>query len=129
MRGGVCHEQDCMVHSEFRDGNVPAGFQQKRVFSDALSCLPSGVEKVYLRSDTAGYQHELLQYCERGENKRFGRIEFAISSDVSPEFKRVVFKVCDSFGSLIFQGVSFWKARNGSFGLPGIIREWSYWFM
>jgi Transposase DDE domain group 1 len=44
-------EQDCMAYSEFRDGNVPAGFQQKRVLSETLSCLPPGVEKVYLRSD------------------------------------------------------------------------------
>ncbi|MDQ1350167.1 MAG: hypothetical protein QG657_468 [Acidobacteriota bacterium] len=109
-------EQDCMVHSEFRDGNVPAGFQQKRVFSDALSCIPagvSGVEKIYLRSDTAGYQHELLQYCERGENKRFGRIEFAISSDVSPEFKRVVFKVCESEWHPIYREVNGQKEETG----------------
>ena len=89
-------EQAFILHTEFRDGNVPAGFQQKRVFSEALSYLPSGVEKVYLRSDTAGYQHELLKYCEQGENERFGRIEFAIGCDVTGEFKREVFKVCES---------------------------------
>jgi hypothetical protein len=109
-------EQGCMVYTEFRDGNVPAGFQQKRVFSEALSCLPSGVsgvEKVYLRSDTAGYQHELLQYCERGENKRFGRIEFAISCDVSPEFKRVVFKVCEAEWHPIYREVNGQKEETG----------------
>jgi hypothetical protein len=106
-------EQGCMVYTEFRDGNVPAGFQQKRVFSDALSCMPLGVEKVYLRSDTAGYQHELLQYCERGENKRFGRIEFAISCDISPEFKRVVFKVCESEWHPIYRKVNGQKEETG----------------
>ena len=34
------HEADLVVHSEFRDGNVPA-----------------------MRSDSAGYQKELLKYC------------------------------------------------------------------
>jgi hypothetical protein len=52
--------------------------------------LPEGVEKVYLRSDTAGYQHDLLRYCEKGVNKRFGRIEFAIGADVTREFRRAV---------------------------------------
>jgi hypothetical protein len=48
------------------------------------------VKKVYLRSDTAGYQHDLLKYCEQGKNKRFGRIEFAIGCDVTKEFRKAV---------------------------------------
>lgn len=52
--------------------------------------LPKGVTKVYLRSDTAGYQHDLLKYCEKGENERFGRIEFAVGADVTHEFKKAV---------------------------------------
>ena len=83
-------EQGVIVHSEFRDGNVPAGYEQVRVLKEALRCLPEGVEQVRLRSDTAGYQHDLLKYCEVGDNERFGRIEFAIGCDVSPEFKRAV---------------------------------------
>jgi hypothetical protein len=86
-------EQKYMLYSEFRDGNVPAGYEQKRVLKEALECLPEGVEKVYVRSDTAGYQHELLRYCEKGENERWGRIEFAISCDVVEEFKRAVNEV------------------------------------
>lgn len=83
-------EQDLVLHSEFRDGNVPAGYEQLRVCKDALDMLPEGVTKVYLRSDTAGYQHDLLKYCEKGENKRFGRIEFAIGADVTKEFRKAV---------------------------------------
>ncbi len=59
-------EQGVFVHSEFRDGNVPAGHQQLRVLQAALAALPSGVEKVCLRSDTAGYQQDLLLYCGQG---------------------------------------------------------------
>lgn len=69
------YEHGVILHTEFRDGNVPAGFEQLRVFKKALDCLPEDVEKVKLRSDTAGYQHDLLRYCEKGENERFGRIE------------------------------------------------------
>ena len=86
-------EHQVIVHTEFRDGNVPAGFEQLRVFKAALKCLPAGVEKVRLRSDTAGYQHELLRYCDKGENKRFGKIEFAIGCDVTPAFKEAVSEV------------------------------------
>ena len=89
-------EQELLLHTEFRDGNVPAGYEQLRVFKEALDLLPEGVEKVYLRSDTAGYQHDLLRYCEKGENKRFGRIAFAIGADVTKEFKKAVAEVEDS---------------------------------
>ena len=82
-------EQELVLHTEFRDGNVPAGYEQLRVFKEALDLLPEGVTKVYLRSDTAGYQHDLMAYCDRGD-KRFGRIEFAIGADVTPEFKKAV---------------------------------------
>jgi Transposase DDE domain group 1 len=83
-------EQELVLHSEFRDGNVPAGYEQLRVFTESLDMLPEGVDKVYLRSDTAGYQHDLLRYCEKGEHPRFGRIEFAIGADVTKEFKKAV---------------------------------------
>ena len=36
-------EADLVVHSEFRDGNVPAGHQQLRVLKEALGHLPVGV--------------------------------------------------------------------------------------
>ena len=96
-------EQGLVLHTEFRDGNVPAGYEQLRVFQESLALLPERVEKVRLRSDTAGYQHELLRYCAQGENKRFGRIEFAIGSDVTPEFKRAVMEVSDSDWQSIYR--------------------------
>lgn len=86
-------EQNLVVHSEFRDGNVPAGYEQLRVFKDSLDHLPAGVEKVRMRSDSAGYQHDLLRYCDSGGSERFGRIEFAVSCDVTPQFKAAVFQV------------------------------------
>jgi hypothetical protein len=83
-------EQQVVLHTEFRDGNVPAGYDQLRVLKESLSLLPEGVEQVRLRSDTAGYQHSILRYCEQGEDCRFGRIEFAVGADVNPEFKRAI---------------------------------------
>jgi hypothetical protein len=89
-------EQGIVLHTEFRDGNVPAGFQQLRVFKEALDCLPEEVKSVRLRSDTAGYQHNLLRYCAKGESSRFGVIDFAIGCDVTQEFKKAVAQVEES---------------------------------
>jgi len=83
-------EQELMLHSEFRDGNVPAGYEELRVIKDALAFLPLSVKVVRVRSDTAGYEHKFLRWLDCVDNKRFGRIEFAISCDVSREFKTAV---------------------------------------
>jgi hypothetical protein len=59
-------EQQMVVRSEFRDGNVPAGFEQLRVLKQSLESLPEGVEKISMRSDSAGYRWDLLQLlCRR----------------------------------------------------------------
>lgn len=89
-------ESRMVLHSEFRDGNVPAGYQQLRVFIDALNQLPRGVEDVFLRSDSAGYEWELLRYCAEGTHERFGVIPFAVSCDVNEEFKKAVRAVPES---------------------------------
>lgn len=95
------------MHTEFRDGNVPAGHEQLRVLKESLKLLPEGVKNVRLRSDTAGYQHELMKYCEKGENKRFGRIEFAIGPDVTREFKKAVSEIEK------FEGHPVYKEEKG----------------
>ena len=82
-----------MVHTEFRDGNVPAGHEQLRVLRESLEYLPSGIDQVLMRSDTAGYQQELLRYCAEGRDQRFGVIGFAVGVDVTSEFKKTVAQV------------------------------------
>jgi len=110
-------EQGVIVHTEFRDGNVPAGFEQLRVFGEALEILPEGVEQVRLRSDTAGYQHDLLKYCDMGENERFRKIEFAVGCDVTPEFKKAVSGVPDCDWSPLTRTVDGEEKETG--------REWA----
>lgn len=106
-------EQEIILHSEFRDGNVPAGFEQLRVFKEALACLPEGIEQVRLRSDTAGYQHNLLRYCASGANSRFGVVEFAIGCDVTPEYKKAVSEVEESQWHPIYKLVNGIKEKTG----------------
>jgi hypothetical protein len=99
-------EMGVILHTEFRDGNVPAGYEQLRVFTEALECLPSQIEKVRLRSDTAGYQHGLLKYCATGANERFGVIEFAIGCNVSKEFKKAVSDLEESEWKALYKEVN-----------------------
>jgi hypothetical protein len=106
-------EQGIVLHTEFRDGNVPAGFEQLRVFKEALACLPEEVKQVRLRSDTAGYQHDLLRYCATGENRRFGVIDFAIGCDVTQEFKKAVAQVEESEWKPIYKTAYGKKYKTG----------------
>jgi len=106
-------EQGIILHTEFRDGNVPAGFEQLRVFKEALDCLPEQVKKVRLRSDSAGYQHNLLRYCATGENSRFRVIEFAIGCNVTKEFKEAVAQVEESEWKPIYKTAYGKKYKTG----------------
>ena len=111
------HERGVMLYSEFRDGNVTAGHEQLRVLKEALSYLPSGIRKVRLRSDTAGYQHELLRYCDEEDNKRFGRIEFAIGCDVIKAFRKAVEEVSEE------DWMPFYRKVNGTLVETG--KQWA----
>ncbi len=81
-------EHGMLLHSEFRDGNVNAGFEQLRILKETLSLLPSDVNHAYLRSDSAGYQEDLIRYCAEGNDPRFGVIPFAIAARVSAGIKK-----------------------------------------
>jgi hypothetical protein len=96
-------EQDLIVHSEFRDGNVPAGYDLLRVFKETLTLLPESVRTVYLRSDSAGYQWDLLTYCAEGAKKK---IEFSVSVDVTPAFKCAVNEVGEDDWQTLYKYVS-----------------------
>ena len=76
-----CPELGAVVHTEFRDGNVPASREKKRVVAEALLRLPPRIAKVTVRADTAGYQEELIRFCNDPEVRpeslrRFGVIRF-----------------------------------------------------
>ncbi len=86
-------EQGVMLHSEFRDGNVPAGHEHLRVLKDSLAVLPEGIRKARLRTDTAGYRQDLLLYCGEGKDRRFGVIEFAVGADVTDALRKAVLSV------------------------------------
>lgn len=71
-----------------------------------------------MRSDTAGYEHELLKYCDRENNKWCGRIEFTVSTDVSPEFKKAVGEIGDEDWGVLMK-------REGSGKVTETTRQWA----
>jgi hypothetical protein len=79
-------EEDLILADEFRDGNVPAGMGLLPVLKDALSALPSSVRLIRVRSDSAAYVHELLNWCRKEVAGR-PRIEFAISAEMREELR------------------------------------------
>ena len=112
------YEQGILLHSEFRDGNVNAGFEQLRLLKLSLDRLPQSVESVSLRSDSAGYQENLLRYCAEGESTRFGVIEFAISAKVTAAYKAVVVELEETDWQPVY-------ISDGHDGLIKTDQEWA----
>lgn len=75
-------EQDVVLADEFRDGNVSASSGNRRVIERALAALPEGVEEVYLRADSALYEHSLMVFLDQR------KVGFAISVPVSEGLAR-----------------------------------------
>ena len=88
-----CPEHDLVVGTRYEDGNVHPGWRQLEELEQILDSLPEQVKSVALRSDSAGYQSDLLTYCAEGKNPRFGFISAAISCPVGQELKEAVKRV------------------------------------
>jgi hypothetical protein len=74
-------EQRLILRDQFRDGNVPAGFDLLPFVEAAFAALPSGVVHRYFRSDSAAYDHALLRWLDRE------KIGFAVSADVGESLR------------------------------------------
>lgn len=68
-------ELGAVVHEEFRHGNEPPGSGALRFLKEAVAQLPECVEQVRVRSDSAWYIAELMDWChEHGH-------QFSITAD------------------------------------------------
>jgi len=68
-------ELDLVVHEEFRQGAVPPQSDALNFLKDTIRQLPSTVTRLYVRSDSAWYQKDVLDYCEEHG------IGFAVTAD------------------------------------------------
>ena len=87
-------EQDIILADEFRDGNVPAGSGNRRVVEEALAALPGGIAKIYLRGDSALYEHELMRWLDEQA------IGYAISADMSPQLSQCIAALPEDYWKL-----------------------------
>lgn len=77
----VWAELGLIVGDEFRDGNVRAGHGVKKFYETIKRRLPTTVEKIRVRSDSAAYEHKFIsQLVEDGT-------EFTISADMSTQLR------------------------------------------
>jgi hypothetical protein len=91
-------EQDLILSDEFRDGNVPAGMDCLTSFLRAMRALPHSVETIYFRSDSAAYQHKLLDRMREGIELHGKKVPvyFAISADVSEALRGKITSLSES---------------------------------
>jgi hypothetical protein len=100
-------ETGLVLADEFRDGNVPAAKDIKRVVDVAYEMLPSGQWKVRVRSDSAAYQQDVLEHWR---NRGW---EFAVSADMSPQLKQEIEALPD-------ESWKIWKGEKHD-----MVREWA----
>ena len=62
---------------------MPAGHEMLRILKESLAALPPGIEKVRLRMDSAGYQHDVLKLCATGDGGKREMMEFTVSDDMT----------------------------------------------
>jgi len=92
---------------EFRQGNVPASKDIKRMVDEAYEALPPGPWQVKVRSDSAAYKQEDLEHWnDRGWS-------FAVSADMTTHLHAEIEKLPDDAWKV-------WKTEKA-----GTIREWA----
>lgn len=103
----VWAETMLILNDEFRDGNVSVGKDIKRIVDESVSMLPSHSWRINIRSDSAAYDIDTLDYWDR---KRWG---FAVSADMHTPLRQEVERLPE-------QAWKLWKVEK-----EGVVREWA----
>jgi len=77
-------ETDELLHVEVRSGNTHPGAKAVSYLRRLAKKIPSSVEKIYLRSDSAFYNREVVEFCEE---KGW---EFSITADQTAALLRAI---------------------------------------
>lgn len=96
-----------LMNDEFRKGNVSPGKDIQRMVDESVEMLPPGDWKIKVRSDSAAYNLETLDYWDR---KHW---EFAVSADLHPPLRQEIERLPEEAWKL-------WKVEK-----EGIVREWA----
>jgi hypothetical protein len=101
-------ETGLVLADEFREGNVPASKDIRRMVDEAYGALPPGEWQVRVRSDSAAYEPEGILDHWQGQGWEFG-----VSADLSPQLRRAILELPEGAWCA-------WKQESG-----GVVREWS----
>ena len=101
-------ETGLVLRDEFREGNVPASKDIRRVVDEAYEALCSEEWNVRVRSDSAAYEPEGILDHWHGKGW-----EFAVSADMSPQLRGAI-------EGLPEQDWHAWKTEAN-----GVVREWT----
>ncbi len=82
-------EEDLILKDEFRDGNVLASYDCLRSLAESIGILPESVKEVRFRSDSAAYNHNVLDNLSEDitVSGRKVRVKYAISADMTAALK------------------------------------------
>jgi len=103
----VWAETMLLLNDEFRDGNVSAGKDIKRMVDEAVATLPQRLWQIKIRSDAAAYEMKTLDYWD---SKHWG---FAVSAEMHTALKKEI-------GNLPEDAWRFWNTDK-----TGFVKEWA----
>lgn len=100
-------ETGLVLADEFRQGNVLAGHGMKEMVDAAYDMLPPRQWRVRVRSDSAAYQQDVLDYWQK---RGWG---FAVSADMSRQLRKEI-------EALPAEAWKMWRIDK-----EGVVREWA----
>ena len=103
----VWAETMLILNDEFRDGNVSAGKDIKRMVDEAVAMLPQESWQIKIRSDAAAYEIKTLDYWD---SKHWG---FAVSAEMHTALKKEIERLPED-------AWHFWNIDK-----TGFVKEWA----
>lgn len=77
-------EAKTVLMLEFRPGNAQPGADALRFLKKCLKALPRTIEEIFLRSDSAWYQAEVLDHCQKKG------VKFTVTADKDKAVKQLI---------------------------------------
>jgi hypothetical protein len=85
-----CPELDCIMGTEFRDGNVPAKMNLMQMLQVCVRGLPKSIKQIYYRGDSASFQKDFMKSMASGTLvEGCGVIYFTVSALMNPHIKKL----------------------------------------
>ncbi len=99
---GHLAENGLVIGDEFREGNESPASRNLEFIKYCISQMPEGKRIKYLRSDSAAYQSEIINFCEDND------IKFAIGCDLDASVQQTIDEISEN-GWKNFKGARLQK--------------------